>query len=57
MALPQNNRLPISSLAGIFNSTSATYKYYWFVAILDTAINKKINIFLFYFDLICNFAS
>lgn len=33
MALPQNNRLPISSLAGIFNNTTATYKFYWFVAI------------------------
>lgn len=40
MALPQNNRLPISSLAGIFSNTTATYKYYWFVAILDIIIKE-----------------
>lgn len=41
MALPQNNRLPISSLAGIFNNTTATYKYYWFVAILDILVKER----------------
>ena len=41
MALPQNNRLPISCLAGIFNSTSATYKYYWFVAMLDILVKVR----------------
>ncbi|MBP9991429.1 MAG: HNH endonuclease [Bacteroidales bacterium] len=41
MALPQNNRLPISCLAGIFNSTSATYKYYWFVAMLDILVKER----------------
>lgn len=40
MALPQNNRLPISSLAGIFNNTTATYKFYWFVAILDIIVKE-----------------
>lgn len=41
MALPQNNRLPISSLAGIFSNTTATYKYYWFVAILDIIVKER----------------
>lgn len=41
MALPQNNRFPISCLAGIFNSTSATYKYYWFVAMLDILVKER----------------
>lgn len=40
MALPQNNRLPISCLAGIFSNTTATYKYYWFVAILDIIVKE-----------------
>lgn len=41
MALPQNNRLPISCLAGIFSNTTATYKYYWFVAILDIIVKER----------------
>lgn len=41
MALPQNNRLPISSLAGIFNNTTATYKFYWFVAMLDIIVKER----------------
>lgn len=32
MTLPQNNRLPVSALAGNFSSTTATHKFYWFVA-------------------------
>ncbi|WP_343522023.1 HNH endonuclease domain-containing protein [Pedobacter sp.] len=32
--LPQQPRLSISSLAASFKSTSATYKYYWLLAIL-----------------------
>lgn len=47
MALPQNNRLPISYLTGIFSNTTATYKYYWFVAItIFFKINKaKLHLF------------
>ena len=41
MALPQNNRLPISCLAGIFSNTTATYKYYWFVAMLDILVKER----------------
>lgn len=41
MALPQNNRLPISSLAGIFSNTTATYKFYWFVAMLDILVKER----------------
>lgn len=33
--LPNNSFLPISNLARVFNNTSATYKYYWFLAIID----------------------
>lgn len=41
MTLPQNNILPISSLAGIFSNTTATYKYYWFVALLDIVVKER----------------
>lgn len=32
---PQNDHLPIRHLAAAFNNTSATYKFYWLLAILD----------------------
>lgn len=41
MTLPQNNRIPISCLAGIFSNTTATYKYYWFVAMLDILVKER----------------
>ncbi|MCR5549528.1 MAG: HNH endonuclease [Bacteroidales bacterium] len=40
MTLPQNNKLPIPALAGIFNNTSATYKFYWFVAIMEIVVKE-----------------
>ena len=40
MILPQNNKLPISALAGIFNNTSATYKFYWFVTIMEIVVKE-----------------
>jgi DNA segregation ATPase FtsK/SpoIIIE-like protein len=41
MSLPQNNKLPISRLAGIFSNTTATYKFYWFVALLDCVVKER----------------
>ena len=41
MSLPQNNKLPISRLAGIFSNTTATYKFYWFVALLDCVVKDR----------------
>lgn len=41
MSLPQNNRIPISRLAGIFSNTTATYKFYWFVAMLDIIVKER----------------
>jgi len=32
--LPHHSRLEIEKLAGIFNATTTSYKYYWFLAIL-----------------------
>lgn len=34
--LPAYENLPIQQLAQIFNNTSATYKFYWFLAIIDS---------------------
>lgn len=45
--LPQQDELPIPLLAGCFNNTSATYKFYWFLAVLgrvelgETKIEKR----------------
>lgn len=44
---PQSLLLPIHLLAGSFKNTSATYKFYWFLALLEeveqgnTTINKQ----------------
>lgn len=41
MTLPQNRKLPISALAGIFSNTTATYKFYWFVSLLDIVVKER----------------
>lgn len=41
MTLPNNRKLPISALAGIFSNTTATYKFYWFVALLDIVVKER----------------
>lgn len=41
MSLPQNTQLPISALAGIFSNTTATYKFYWFVAMMDIIVKER----------------
>lgn len=35
MTLPPSNHLPTEKLAQVFKSTSATYKYYWLLAIIE----------------------
>jgi hypothetical protein len=37
MNLPGSSTLPIHQLAACFNKTSATYKFYWFLSLLDRA--------------------
>ena len=39
--LPQNEHLPIRQLAACFNNTSATYKYYWFLSIIQSLEKGK----------------
>ena len=41
MTLPLSNRLPMSALAGIFSNTTATYKFYWFVSLLDIVVKER----------------
>ncbi|WP_292941360.1 hypothetical protein [Mucilaginibacter sp. 44-25] len=47
MDLPYQENLPVHLLAGCFNNTSATYKFYWFLAVLgrvelgETKIAKR----------------
>ncbi|MBO7593687.1 MAG: HNH endonuclease [Salinivirgaceae bacterium] len=41
MTLPNSHKLPISALAGIFSNTTATYKFYWFVALLDIVVKER----------------
>jgi hypothetical protein len=35
MTLPAGDSLPVNLLAACFNNTSATYKYYWFLSLLQ----------------------
>jgi hypothetical protein len=35
MHLPNSNQIDVNKLASVFNNTSATYKYYWLLAIID----------------------
>ena len=35
MNLPTSSKLPIKNLSGVFNNTTNSYKFYWFLAILE----------------------
>jgi hypothetical protein len=44
LKLPNSKILPIQKLASIFNTSSATYKYYWLLAILELVEENNIYI-------------
>jgi hypothetical protein len=44
MTLPESKELPINLLAACFNKTSATYKYYWLLSILQAAENGTLKV-------------
>ncbi len=44
IALPNKSGLPVNLLAACFNSTSATYKYYWLLSILQSVENGNLKI-------------
>ena len=41
MTLPSNTHLPIPTLARIFANTTATYKFYWFITLLDIVVKER----------------
>ena len=43
MQLPQSKILTTNRLNGIFNKTVATYKFYWFIGILDLYVKKDMS--------------
>ena len=44
MRLPFRNGLPVNLLSACFNNTSATYKYYWFLSILQSVEAGEVRI-------------
>jgi len=44
MNLPVHEDLPVNLLAACFNKTSATYKFYWFLSILNRAEQGEVNV-------------
>jgi hypothetical protein len=44
MQLPKLNGLPVNLLAAVFNKTSATYKYYWLLSILQSVEEGNLKI-------------
>jgi hypothetical protein len=41
MDFPKDSNLPIHLLASCFDNTSATYKYYWFLSILESVNERR----------------
>ena len=44
MQLPKSNGLPVDLLAACFNNTSATYKYYWLLSILQAVEEGNLKV-------------
>lgn len=44
MHLPYSPQLPISTLAACFNKTTTTYKFYWFLALLQAVEEGKVEV-------------
>lgn len=44
MKIPESNGLPVNFLAACFNNTSATYKYYWLLSILQEVENGNMTV-------------
>ncbi len=41
MQLPFNNNLPINYLSAVFNKTSASYKFYWFISMMEIVVEEN----------------
>lgn len=44
MDLPVSNELPVHLLSSCFNNTSATYKFYWFLSLIQEVERGKVKI-------------
>ncbi len=44
MNIPHSNNLPINKLASVFGSTTATYKFYWLIALIELVEEENIQI-------------
>lgn len=47
MELPEQNSISTFRLAQVFNNTSATYKFYWFISILEIYAKKQERLITF----------
>jgi 5-methylcytosine-specific restriction endonuclease McrA len=57
MQLPRHHKLPVNHLAAVFNKTTATYKFYWFISLLELMVergNTRIPIRDILIRMICN---
>ena len=44
MNLPNSTNLPINKLASVFSSTTATYKFYWLIALIELIEEGNVKI-------------
>ena len=57
MNIPTSRTIPTVELSRIFNHTTATYKFYWFIGILDLLVKKRktrINIWDIMIEMVAN---
>ena len=57
MQLPNHRKLPVNHLAAVFNKTTAAYKFYWFISLLELLVergNTRIPIRDILIRMICN---
>jgi len=40
MNIPQSDKLPTARMSRVFNRTTATYKFYWFIGLLDLVVKR-----------------
>lgn len=55
--VPENSKLPTDKLSAVFNNTSASYKFYWFISLLQILVetgDRKISIKSILIRMICN---
>ena len=48
MMSPENIKFPVTRLSQVFSNTTATYKFYWFVSLLDIVVKERKTKMLFW---------